>query len=135
MKKLMKVLSILLIVSLVFVVLQNTVLATGLEDLFNQVDETPTVENENPAQEVIPEVNNTTPTDNATPVNNTTPVDNNTVNNTVINTTSTNSNSNGTNETLPKTGVTEDYAIGAFAVICAVAAIFAFRKVKNYNIK
>ncbi len=56
---------------------------------------------------------------------------NNTVNNIVENT---NTNAS-TNETLPKTGVTEDYAIIAFAVVCGISAIYAYKKVKKYNVK
>lgn len=106
-----KLLSVILIISLLFVVLQTSVLATGLEDIpgLSEILETGDTTD-----------GNTSGTNNITNITNT----NNTTNNT-----------SATNETLPKTGITEDYAIIAFAVICGISAIYAYKKVKNYNIK
>lgn len=111
MKMTKKILSVILIISLLFVVLQTSVFATDLD--FNSI-----------LGGDIPEIGNTT--------NETTAGTNN-----VTNITNTNNTTNNTsaNETLPKTGITEDYAIIAFAVICGVSAIYAYRKVRNYNIK
>ena len=47
----------------------------------------------------------------------------------------TTSTSTSANENMPNTGVAEDYAIIAFAVVCVAVAVFAFRKIRNYNIK
>ncbi len=106
MKMVRKVLSVILIISLLFVVLQTSVLATD-DELFQQI------------QDLVGETNTTNTTNNVTNIANTT----NTTNNT------------SSNETLPKTGITEDYAIIAFAVVCGISAIYAYKKVKNYNIK
>ncbi len=106
-----KILSVILIISLLFVVLQTSVLATGLEDI--------------PGLSEILETGDTTD-GNTSGTNNTT---------NITNTNNTTNNTSATNETLPKTGITEDYAIIAFAVICGVSAIYAYKKVKNYNIK
>lgn len=114
MKVTKKILSVILIISLLFVVLQTSVFATD-DDLFQQI------------QDLVGDTNTT-----STPDTNTA----NTVNN-ITNITNTNNTTNNTsaNETLPKTGITEDYAIIAFAVICGISAIYAYKKVKNYNIK
>lgn len=108
-----KLLSVILIISLLFVVLQTSVLATDL-DLNSLLNGGNLTEIESTDD------GNTSGTNNTTNITNT----NNTTNNT-----------SATNETLPKTGITEDYAIIAFAVICGVSAIYAYKKVKNYNIK
>lgn len=107
MKITIKLLSVILIISLLFVVLQTSVLASNDNLVFQQI------------QEALGENTNST-----NPVN---------VNNTVAPTNT--NNTSATNETLPKTGITEDYAIIAFAVICGISAIYAYKKVKNYNIK
>ena len=55
--------------------------------------------------------------------------------NTVTNTTNLISNSTtntNTNKTLPKTGTNENIIIGLM-VICTIAGIYAFKKVKDYN--
>ncbi len=117
MKVTKKILSVILIVSLLFVVLQTSVFATD-DDLFQQI------------QDLVGDTN-TTSTPDANTTNTT-----NTVNNiTDITNTNNTTNNISTNETLPKTGITEDYAIIAFAVICGVSAIYAYKKVKKYNIK
>lgn len=113
MKMIKKVLSVILVISLLFVVLQTTVLASGLEDI--------------PGLDEILNSGNTT--------NETSSGTTNTNNVTNIANTSNTTNNTSANETLPKTGITEDYAIIAFAVICGVSAIYAYKKVKNYNIK
>lgn len=46
------------------------------------------------------------------------------------NTTNTN-----TNNTLPKTGVTDGYVVAILMVVCAISAIYAYRKIRDYNIK
>lgn len=111
MKMVRKVLSVILIISLLFVVLQTSVLATDA-DLYQQI------------QDLVGETN-TTGTSDTNTTNNVT---------NIANTTNT-TNNTSSNETLPKTGITEDYAIIAFAVVCGISAIYAYKKVKNYNIK
>lgn len=37
-------------------------------------------------------------------------------------------------ETLPKTGVTEDITVMFFIVVCVVSAIYAYKKIRDYNI-
>lgn len=56
---------------------------------------------------------------------------NNTANTTPITSISNNTTTN-TNKTLPKTGTNENIIIGLM-VICTVAGIYAFKKVKDYN--
>lgn len=109
-----KFLSVVLIISLLFVILQTSVLATDLD--LNKIlnGEIPEIEDTNSGS--TDEGNNVVAPTNANSTNNTT-------------------NNISANETLPKTGITEDYAIIAFAVICGVSAIYAYKKVKNYNIK
>ncbi len=38
------------------------------------------------------------------------------------------------NNNLPQTGDASDYAIFLFIAVCAVVAVFAYRKYRNYNI-
>lgn len=111
-----KILSVILMISLLFVVLQTSVSATDfdIDKFLNENGNMTTIEETNSTNNT-----NTTTTNNVTNITNT----NNVTNNTQV------------NETLPKTGITEDYAIIAFAIICGISAIYAYRKVKNYNIK
>ena len=60
--------------------------------------------------------------------------------NTTINTnTNTNINTNtsyrtNTNtETLPKTGVTDGYVVAILVTVCAISAIYAYKKIRDYN--
>ena len=71
---------------------------------------------------------NNTATDLLNTATNTT---NNTTNTTPITSISNNTTTN-TNKTLPKTGTNENIIIGLM-VICTVAGIYAFKKVKDYN--
>lgn len=71
---------------------------------------------------------NNTATDLLNTATNTT---NNTANTTPITSISNNTTTN-TNKTLPKTGTNENIIIGLM-VICTVAGIYAFKKVKDYN--
>lgn len=42
---------------------------------------------------------------------------------------------NNTSEnTIPKTGVTEDITVIGFIVVCVGSAVYAYRKVKSYNV-
>ena len=61
----------------------------------------------------------------------------------VINTTtnvSTNTNTNtstsyrtNNTETLPKTGVTDGYVVAILVTVCAISAIYAYKKIRDYN--
>ena len=45
-------------------------------------------------------------------------------------TTNTNANSEST---LPKTGVTEDITVMFFIIVCAISAIYAYKKIRDYK--
>lgn len=70
----------------------------------------------------------------ASNVENTTPKNTTTQNYTPLNT-STIYNTTNTTSTLPKTGVTDGYVVAILMVVCAISAIYAYRKIRNYNIK
>lgn len=36
--------------------------------------------------------------------------------------------------TLPQTGVTEDITVMFFIVVCAISAIYAYKKIRDYNV-
>ena len=61
--------------------------------------------------------------------------------NTVANTTtnisvpSTTTNRVNTTQTLPQTGVTDGYVVAILVIVCAISAIYAYRKIRDYNIK
>ena len=77
----------------------------------------------------------TNTTSNETTTTNTTT--NTTTTNTVANvvpSTTTNQVSNYQNTNLPQTGDASDYVIFLFIAVAAVVAIYAYRKVRNYNI-
>lgn len=68
----------------------------------------------------------------------------NTTTNTTTNTTqtpstttnvSTTTNRVNTTEKLPQTGVTDGYVVAILVVVCAISAIYAYRKIRDYNIK
>lgn len=72
---------------------------------------------------------------NATPTTNniTTNTNTNTTNNITTNTNTNTSSYNNTTTKLPQTGI-EDYSLGLIIVICAVSAIYAYKKIRDYNI-
>ena len=37
--------------------------------------------------------------------------------------------------TLPKTGVTDGYVVAILVTVCAISAIYAYKKIRDYNIK
>lgn len=45
----------------------------------------------------------------------------------------TNITNTNTNETLPKAGVTEDITVMFFIVVCAVSAVYAYKKIRDYK--
>ncbi len=64
-------------------------------------------------------------------VTNTTTTPPTTTNTTRVNTTNTANNT----QTLPKTGVTDGYVVAILVIVCAISAIYAYRKIRDYNIK
>ena len=42
-------------------------------------------------------------------------------------------NTSTNSETLPKTGVTEDITVMFFIIVCAISAIYAYKKVRDYK--
>ena len=60
----------------------------------------------------------------------------NTTTNTSTNTntnTSTSYRTNNNTETLPKTGVTDGYVVAILVTVCAISAIYAYKKIRDYN--
>lgn len=60
----------------------------------------------------------------------------NTTTNTNVNTntnTSYRTNTNTNTETLPKTGVTDGYVVAILVTVCAISAIYAYKKIRDYN--
>lgn len=55
-------------------------------------------------------------------------------NTTVIQPDTNTANITNTNETLPKAGVTEDITVMFFIVVCAVSAIYAYKKIRDYKV-
>ena len=63
--------------------------------------------------------------------------------NVVMNTTTTNTNvntntntsyrTNTNTETLPKTGVTDGYVVAILVTVCAISAIYAYKKIRDYT--
>lgn len=68
--------------------------------------------------------------------------ENETVNNTITNTntsyntvnTSQSYNTTSTNTTLPQTGVTDGYVVAILVAVCAISAIYAYKKIRDYNV-
>ena len=103
------IMEIVIIISLLFalstvVLADNTQIIIGGGSTYTQND---TVKN-------IPEVINTT-TNVSTNTN-----------------TSTSYRTNNT-ETLPKTGVTDGYVVAILVTVCAISAIYAYKKIRDYN--
>lgn len=55
-------------------------------------------------------------------------------NTTANNTTSYRTNTN-TNTTLPKTGVNDGYVVAILVTVCGISAIYAYKKIRDYNIQ
>lgn len=79
---------------------------------------------------LITDPNATTTTNNITTNTNTST---NTTNNITTNTSTNTSSYNNTTTKLPQTGI-EDYSLGLIIVVCAVSAIYAYKKIRDYNI-
>ena len=58
----------------------------------------------------------------------------NTTTNTNVNTnTNTSYRTNTNKETLPKTGVTDGCVVAILVTVCAISAIYAYKKIRDYN--
>ncbi len=102
--------------------IDNPVNLTGDLDIITGGDD---LNSTNNTTMLLPETNTTNTTGNE-PVNNTASIIQPVVDN--------NSTENGTGNTLPKTGVTEDITVMFFIVVCVVSAIYAYKKIRDYNI-
>lgn len=72
---------------------------------------------------------------NANTANDVNNVENEIPNNTVYNTASNTSYKPTNTTTLPKTGVNDGYVVAVLVAVCAISAIYAYRKISDYNIK
>lgn len=111
-----QILVILVAIATIFVI-STAVYATGTQD--------------NPIQ--IPDITTPSTTDTNTTTNTTNVVENTTVAPTT-NTTTNTTVSNYQNTSLPQTGDASDYAIFLIIVLAAVIAVYAYKKVRDYNI-
>ena len=57
----------------------------------------------------------------------------NTTNKNVNTNTNTSYRTNTNTETLPKTGVTDGYVVAILVTVCAISAIYAYKKIRDYN--
>lgn len=108
---------VIIMVVLVFLTISTKVLATGTAGpiIINTIATTDSNSTTNTTTNTISQIPTTT--------NTITPVTTNTTT------------SNYQNTTLPQTGDASDYAIFLLIVVAIVVAIYAYRKVKEYNIK
>lgn len=118
MKKIIMV-ALIVLVSCALVVMSTTVKATDenpIIDISGNLDISTgneATDSTNTNTDVTPSINTTT--------------DNSQVIQPVTNTTE------NTTDTLPQTGVTEDITVMFFIVVCAVSAIYAYKKIRDYN--
>lgn len=57
----------------------------------------------------------------------------NVINTTTNTNTNTSYRTNTNTETLPKTGVTDGYVVAILVTVCAISAIYAYKKIRDYN--
>ena len=50
-----------------------------------------------------------------------------------LNTSTTYNRTNTTNTTLPQTGVTDGYVVAILVAVCAISAIYAYKKIRDYK--
>lgn len=131
MKKNLVIVTIILIVCLLGAMTLK-VQATGIDNPVNLTGDLDIITGEddlnstNNTTMLLPETN-TTNTTGTQPVNNTTSIIQPVVDNN-------NTAENGTENSLPQTGVTEDITVMFFIVVCVVSAIYAYKKIRDYNI-
>lgn len=116
MKKII-MLAMIMLISFVLVVMSTTVKATDTTidiggDLNISTGNETTANTAN--ADVTPSINTTGNSDVIQPVTNTTE-------------------GNSTADTLPQTGVTEDITVMFFIAVCAVSAVYAYKKIRDYN--
>ena len=141
-----KILGVSLIVCVLVVSLVSSAFAADMTDFSaffenNTVQEIQTTDTNTsttttPAAETTtttttPSTTTTTTTTPNTTSTTTTPTSTSTAVNQSVQTTTTSTQSN---DNMPNTGVTEDSIIIAFVVLGIVMAVFAFKKMKNYNV-
>lgn len=104
-------------VAILILAVTTNVFASDLNELLGDANST----SNNYSQ--ISEVSNNSNT-NSTSINN--------ITNTNNTTKATTNNSNSTNTTIPYTGV--DYSVVLIIAICGISAIYAYKKIRDYNI-
>lgn len=114
--KVVKILILLLVLSLI-IIQASRVGAMTINQILGESNETSDLTDNTASNNTETDLFNTTTTN----TSNTTPITS------ISNNTATN-----TNKTLPKTGTNENIIIGLM-VICTAAGIYAFKKVKEYN--
>lgn len=112
--KVVKIFILLLVLSLI-IIQTCTVGAMTIDQILGEGNETSNLQQTNTSTELFNTTGNT-----ATNTANTTPI------------TSITNNTTNTNKTLPKTGTNENIIIGLM-IVCTIAGIYAFKKVKDYN--
>lgn len=122
MLKLRKVL-VLLVILLLLVGIAVQVQASDLIDIGNLITNGNTTENTT--------TNTTTNTATNIATNTTTNTTANTTGNSVVQPATNNAGSSGNN--LPQTGVTEDITVMFFIIVCVIAAIYAYKKIRDYK--
>lgn len=114
----LKKLVVLLVILLLLVGIAVQVQASDIIDLGNFLTNTST---------------NTSTTENTT-LNITTNTTTNTTSNSIVQPNTNTTNTAGSSENnLPQTGVTEDITVMFFIVVCAIAAIYAYKKIRDYK--
>ena len=119
----LKKMVVLLVIVLLITGISVQVNASGIMDLNNFIS---TNETANEA------TNETTSLNSLNTTTNTTTNTTNTIGGTVIQP-STNTSTNGVGNNLPQTGVTEDITVAFFIVVCAISAIYAYKKIRDYK--
>ena len=115
---------VLLVTVLLIVGISVQVNASGIMDLNNFIATNETTNTT---------TNTTTNITTNTTTNITTNTTTNTTGGTVIQPT-TNKTTNGvTGNNLPQTGVTEDITVAFFIIVCAISAIYAYKKIRDYR--
>ena len=138
MKSLKKILAVLLIATMM-VVVSNVVFATENDPVYIIDEANNTVANNTSNTSTTNSLFNNNTITNKTTVNNTT---NNVVNTTTnsvnrnsTNTTKTNSSTYNNNSNLPKAGSSDSFVVIAIIIAFAVLAMYAYKKIRDYNLK
>ncbi len=134
MKKLIKNNKNFIIALFVILVILTISTVTSANGIFEVVPDNNT--DDNSFVDLPDEGNNTNDTNiygnNSNTNTNTNTNTNNNTNTNTNNNTNTNRNANTNSSKLPQTGI-QDYTIGIMIIICIASAIYAYKKVKDYN--